>query len=99
MPPSQALALHTVKRVSLVLDIPGPVVSARLVSRGERGRVVEVLSLVVEVLPQRLACLVGAPNRPPCGNTGCWSSRSYTMIIGEFGVHIQPKAGIQANKE
>ena len=50
MPPSQALALHTVKRVSLVLDIPGPVVSARLVSRGERGRVVEVLSLVVEVL-------------------------------------------------
>ena len=50
MPPSQALALHTVKRVSLVLDIPGPVVSARLVSRRERGRVVEVLSLVVEVL-------------------------------------------------
>ena len=50
MPPSQALALHTVKRVLLVLDIPGPVVSARLVSRGERGRVVEVLSLVVEVL-------------------------------------------------
>ena len=49
MPPSQALALHTVKRVSLVLDIPGPVVLARLVSRGERGRVVEVLSIVVEV--------------------------------------------------
>ena len=92
MPPSQALALHTVKRVSLVLDIPGPVVSARLVSRGERGR-------VVEVDPPRLACLVGAPNRPPCGNTGCRSSRSYTMIIGEFGVHIQPKAGTQANKE
>ena len=45
MLPSQALALHTVKRVSLVLEVPGPVVSARLVSRGERGRVVEVLAL------------------------------------------------------
>ena len=46
MPPSQALALHTVKRVSLVLDVSGQsVVSAHLVNRGERGRVVEVLAL------------------------------------------------------
>ena len=47
MPPSQALlALHTIKLGSLVLDVFGQsVVSAHLVSRGERGRVVEVLAL------------------------------------------------------
>ena len=77
MPPSQALALHTVKRVSLVLDIPGPVVSARLVSRDERGRVVEVLSLVVEVLALHNAWRVSLVHaRPPCTRTGYRSSRS-----------------------